>query len=103
MDPGSSRSYDWTWMNGDSTVITKGANHAADIGIVVVNSAGNEGYNATHNTLGAPSDGKKVICVGSVNSNKQRSSFSSVGLTTIGDIKPDICALGNGNTVAQPS
>lgn len=103
MDPGSLRTYDWTWMNGDSTVITKGANHAVDIGIVVVNSAGNEGYNATHNTLGAPSDGKKVICVGSVNSNKQRSSFSSVGLTTVGDIKPDVCALGSGNTVAQPS
>ncbi|MBX7045493.1 MAG: S8 family peptidase [Ignavibacteria bacterium] len=103
MDAGSIRTYDWTWMNGDSTVITKGANHAVDIGIVVVNSAGNEGYNATHNTLGAPSDGKKVICVGSVNSNKQRSSFSSVGLTTTGDIKPDVCALGNGNTVAQPS
>jgi len=103
MDPGSSHTYDWTWMNGDSTVITKGANHAADIGICVVNSAGNEGYNATHNTLGAPSDGKKVICVGSVNSNKQRSSFSSVGLTTLGAIKPDICALGSGNYVAMPS
>ncbi|MBS1514262.1 MAG: S8 family peptidase [Bacteroidetes bacterium] len=103
MDAGSIRTYDWTWMNGDSTVITKGANHAVDIGIVVVNSAGNEGYNATHNTLGAPSDGKKVICVGSVNSNKQRSSFSSVGLTTLGAIKPDICALGNGNYVAMPS
>lgn len=103
MDPGSSHTYDWTWMNGDSTVITKGANHAADIGIVVVNSAGNEGFNATHNTLGAPSDGKKVICVGSVDSDKKRSSFSSVGNTTIGDIKPDICALGNGNRVAQPS
>jgi subtilisin family serine protease len=103
MDPGSSHTYDWTWMNGDSTVITKGANHAADIGICVVNSAGNEGFNATHNTLGAPSDGKKVICVGSVNSDKKRSSFSSVGLTTLGAIKPDICALGNGNYVAMPS
>lgn len=101
MDPGSIRTYDWTWMNGDSTVITKGANHAADIGIVVVNSAGNEGFNSTHNTLGAPSDGKKVICVGSVDMNKKRSSFSSVGLTTVGAIKPDICAFGNGNTVAQ--
>ncbi len=103
MDPGSSHTYDWTWMNGDSTVITKGANHAADIGICVVNSAGNEGFNATHNTLGAPSDGKKVICVGSVGSDKKRSSFSSVGLTTLGAIKPDICALGSGNYVAQPS
>jgi len=101
MDPGSVRTYDWTWMNGDSTVITKGANHAADIGICVVNSAGNEGFNSVHNTLGAPSDGKKVICVGSVDSDKKRSSFSSVGLTTVGAIKPDVCAFGNGNRVAQ--
>jgi subtilisin family serine protease len=103
MDPGSVRSYDWTWMNGDSTVITKGANHAVDIGIVVVNSAGNEGFNAIRNTLGAPSDGKNVICVGSVNTDKKRSSFSSVGNTTLGAIKPDVCAFGNGNRVAQPN
>lgn len=103
MDAGSIRSYDWTWMNGDSTVITKGANHAVDIGIVVVNSAGNEGFNAIHNTLGAPSDGKNVICVGSVNTDKKRSSFSSVGNTTLGATKPDVCAFGNGNRVAQPN
>lgn len=101
MDPGSSRTYDWTWMNGDSTVITKGANHAATIGIVVVNSAGNEGFNSIRNTLGAPSDGKNVICVGSVNTDKKRSSFSSVGNTTLGVTKPDVCAFGNGNRVAQ--
>jgi len=101
MDPGSSRSYDWTWMNGDSTVITKGANHAVDIGIVVCNSAGNNGFNSTRNTLNAPADGKKIICVGSIDTDKKRSSFSSVGLTTIGDIKPDVCAFGNGNTHAQ--
>jgi serine protease AprX len=103
MDAGSIRSYDWTWMNGDSTVITKGANHAVDIGIVVVNSAGNEGFNSVRNTLGAPSDGKNVICVGSVNTDKKRSSFSSVGNTTLGVTKPDVCAFGNGNRVAQPN
>ncbi len=101
MDPGSIRSYDWTWMNGDSCVITIGADLAVNKGIIVCNSAGNEGYHATHNTLGAPSDGDSVICVGSVNANKNRSSFSSVGLSVDGRIKPDVCALGNGNVVAQ--
>ena len=101
MDPGSSHSYDWTWMNGDSTVITRGANHAVDLGIVVVNSAGNNGFNSVRNTLGAPSDGKNVICVGSIDTDKRRSSFSSVGLTTLGAIKPDVCAFGNGNTYAS--
>jgi serine protease AprX len=102
MDPGSIRSYDWTWMNGDSCFITIGADLAVNKGIIVCNSAGNEGYNSTHNTLLAPADGDSVIAVGSVNPDKQRSGFSSVGLTTDGRIKPDICAMGSGNKVAQP-
>lgn len=102
MDPGSVRSYDWTWMNGDSCIITIGADLAVNKGIIVCNSAGNEGYHSTHNTLGAPSDGDSVFCIGSVNTNKNRSSFSSVGLSVDGRIKPDVCALGNGNTVAMP-
>ncbi len=101
MDGGSVRSYDWTWMNGDSCVITIGADLAVNKGIVVCNSAGNEGTNATHNTLGAPSDGDSVIAVGSVGSTGTRSSFSSVGLTTDGRIKPDVMARGSGNYVAQ--
>jgi len=101
MDQGSSHSYDWTWMNGDSCVITKGADLAVNKGIIVCNSAGNEGFHSTHNTLMAPADADSVITVGSVNSNKQRSAFSSVGLSTDGRIKPDICALGNGNIVAE--
>jgi len=101
MDQGSSHSYDWTWMNGDSCVITKGADLAVNKGIIVCNSAGNEGFHSTRNTLMAPADADSVITVGSVNSNKQRSAFSSVGLSTDGRIKPDICALGNGNIVAE--
>lgn len=100
MDQGSIRSYDWTWMNGDSCVITIGADMAVNKGIIVCNSAGNEGFHSTHNTLAAPSDGDSVIAIGSVNSNRQRSSFSSVGLSVDGRIKPDLVALGSGNVVA---
>ncbi len=102
MDEGSSRSYDWTWMNGDSCVVTIGADLAVNKGIIVCNSAGNQGFHSTHNTLGAPSDGDSVIAVGSCNSNKNRSSFSSVGLSVDGRIKPDVVALGNGNIVSEP-
>ncbi|MDZ4712534.1 MAG: S8 family serine peptidase [bacterium] len=102
MDQGSVRSYDWTWMNGDSCIITIGADLAVNKGIIVCNSAGNEGFNSTHNTLGAPSDGDSVICVGSCNTDKKRSSFSSVGLSVDGRVKPDVVAFGNGNVVAMP-
>lgn len=96
-------SYTWMDMDGNTTLITNGADYAAYIGIVVVNSAGNEGYNSSHNTLGAPADGDSVITVGAVNSSGSRSSFSSVGPTTDGRIKPDIMALGSGDVVASPS
>lgn len=96
-------SYTWEDMDGNTTVITNGADYAAFIGIVVVNSAGNAGYNASHNTLGAPADGDSVITAGAVNSSGTRSSFSSVGPTVDGRIKPDIMAMGSGDVVASPS
>ncbi len=96
------QSYTWMDMDGNTTVITNGADYAAYIGIVVVNSAGNEGYNASHNTLGAPSDGDSVIAAGAVDYSGSRVSFSSVGPTVDGRFKPDIMALGSGNIVAYP-
>jgi len=95
-------SYTWQNMDGKTTRITKAADLAYQKGILVINSAGNEGFNATHNTLGAPSDGFNVIAVGAVTSTGQRASFSSVGNTVDGRIKPDIMAMGEGVTVANP-
>ncbi len=97
------RSYDWNWMNGDSTVITKGANIGVGMGLVIVNSAGNEGFNASHNTLGAPADGDSVIAVGAVDASGGRVGFSSVGPTTLGRIKPDVMAMGYAVTAANSS
>lgn len=94
--------YTWQDMDGNTATITNGADLAAARGIVVVNSAGNEGFNSTHNTLGAPADGDSVIAVGAVNSSGQRVSFSSVGPTVDGRIKPDIMAMGSGVVVARP-
>lgn len=92
-------SYTWQDMDGNTTRITNGADYAASLGIFVVNSAGNEGYDV-HNTLGAPADGDSVIAVGSVTSSGNRSSFSSVGPTVDGRIKPDVMAMGSSNYVA---
>ncbi|MCK6542609.1 S8 family serine peptidase [bacterium] len=92
-----STDYNWQWMTGDSTRITQAANMAVARGVIVVNSAGNEG-DATvviKNTLGAPSDGDSVIAVGAVNTSGIRTSFSSVGPTTHGAIKPNVMATGS--------
>ena len=93
-------SYSWQDMNGATTVITRATDRAAALGITVVNSAGNAGDNASHNTLGAPADGFNVITAGAVTSSGSRASFSAVGPTADGRIKPDIMAMGSGVQVA---
>jgi serine protease AprX len=95
-------SYTWQNMNGNTAKITIAADLAVKKGIVVLNSAGNSGFNSTRNTLSAPADGDSVIAVGAVTSSGTRSSFSSVGPTVDGRIKPDIMAMGSSVRVASP-
>ncbi|RPI16468.1 MAG: T9SS C-terminal target domain-containing protein [Ignavibacteriae bacterium] len=97
--------YTWNDMNGNTLIITKAADLAVNKGIVVSNSAGNNGSSSTHNTLGAPADGDSVITVGAVTSTGTRASFSSVGPTTDNPprIKPDVMAMGSNNRVAGTS
>ncbi len=92
--------YTWQDMDGNTALITIGADLAVQLGIFVVNSAGNYGYDPSHNTLGAPADGDSVITVGSVTSSGSRSNFSSVGPTVDGRFKPDLMAMGSHNYVA---
>ena len=88
-------SYTWEDMDGNTARITIGADYAVSLGIFVANSASNYGFDPNHNTLGAPADGDSVIAVGSVTSSGSRSSFSSVGPTVDGRIKPDLMAMGS--------
>lgn len=100
-DPGYT-SYTWQDMNGNTLPITIAADLAVNKGILVSNSAGNDG-SSTHNTLGGPADGDSVLTVGSVTSSGVRSSFSSVGPTTDNPprIKPDVMAMGSSNYYAS--
>jgi serine protease AprX len=93
-------SYTWEDMDGNTALITKAADLAVGLGIFVVNAASNSGYNPDHNTLGAPADGDSVVTIGSVTSGGTRSSFSSVGPTVDGRIKPDLMAMGSNDWVA---
>ena len=95
-------SYTWQDMNGNTLPITIAADLAVNKGIVVSNSAGNNG-SGSNNTLGGPADGDSVLTVGSVTSTGTRSSFSSVGPTTSVPprIKPDVMAMGSSNYYAS--
>ena len=95
----------WTWedMDGRTTVISRAAAMAVRKGIIVVNSAGNEGFNASHNTLVAPADADSVVAAGAVMPDGTRASFSSVGPSTSVPprIKPDVMAQGTSVLVAS--
>jgi serine protease AprX len=95
-------SYTWQDMNGHTAISTLAAARAARVGIVVCNSAGNDGNNSTPNTLIAPADADTILTAGAVNNSGVRPSFSSFGPTSDGRIKPDVMAMGVSVRVASP-
>lgn len=97
------KSEDYTFedMDGNTTVITRAADMAAAKGILVTTSAGNEGGSKWRH-ITAPCDADSVLCIGSINKNIEHSSFSSIGPTADGRVKPDVVALGSAVTVATP-
>jgi subtilisin family serine protease len=80
-------------MDGKTTFISRGAEIAFSRGMIVVNSAGNEGSSAWH-YMSAPADVNSVLSVGAVSSLGEIAQFSSYGPTFDGRIKPDVCAQG---------
>lgn len=81
-------------LNGRTCKISIAANTAMDKGILVVNAAGNEFQNDWE-IIGAPADAERIITVGSVDPKTgYMSSFSSIGPTSDGRLKPDVCAPG---------
>jgi subtilisin family serine protease len=88
-------------MDGNTTIITIGADMAAAKGILVVNSAGNTGGNSAWPYITAPADGDSVFTIGAVDSDGNYVYFSSKGPTFDGRIKPDVMAQGSGTIVAD--
>ncbi len=93
--------YAYEDMNGNTAIITRAADWAASRGILVTSSAGNEGDGEWEH-ITAPCDGDSVLCVGSVDSRGKYSSFSSIGPSSDGQVKPDVTAQGSNTTVASP-
>ena len=87
-------------LDGETAVITIGAEIAASRGILCVNAAGNDGSNVFP-YISAPADGRNVLAVGAVGTNGERAYFSSIGPTADGRIKPDVMAHGYGTTAAS--
>jgi len=85
--------YTYANMDGNTTMAAKGADLAAKKGLLVFNSAGNEGGNAW-NFLVTPSDGDSVVAVGAVSVSGTVGGFSSYGPSGDGQVKPDLASIG---------
>lgn len=94
--------YSYSDMDGNTTLISKAADIAASKGILVVNSAGNEGSSSWKYIL-SPADGDSVLTVGAVTSGGYYYFMSSQGPTYDRRIKPDVAAQGNNVVVASLS
>ncbi len=82
-------------MNGTTARISMAAEIASKKGMIIVVSAGNEGAAPWH-YISAPADARNILTIGAVNHSLVRASFSSVGPTADGRIKPDVMAIGQG-------
>ena len=89
-------------LDGFTTVISKAATIAARKGMIVCNSAGNSG-NSSWYYISAPADADSIISVGSVNQNRQISSFTSRGPSADGRLKPTVSAQGSNTTIYNPN
>lgn len=98
-DPFQNHAY--TTMNGDINPVTRAADFAASRGIIVVNSAGNEG-NSPWNYISAPADADSILAVGAVDFTGSYASFSGNGPTADGRVKPDVSAMGQGTWLFSP-
>ncbi|MFZ4546748.1 MAG: S8/S53 family peptidase [Bacteroidales bacterium] len=102
-DPPGLNNHTYADMDGNTTYITKGADKAAEKGILVVNSAGNSGGTFDPwKYIGAPADGDSVFSIGSVDADGNRSSFSSLGPTYDRRIKPTVSAQGTNSAIFSP-
>lgn len=89
-------------MNGNTTIAARGADLAARKGMLVANSAGNDG-GGSFNYISTPADGDSVMAVGAVTKDGAAAGFSSYGPSSDGQVKPDVASVGVATNVQTTS
>jgi subtilisin family serine protease len=94
--------YNFTYedMNGTTAFISKGVDMAFSRGMISVNSAGNSGNNDWQ-YISAPADAVHALTIGAVNAAGNYASFSSIGPTFDGRVKPDVVAQGQQSVLSN--
>ncbi len=97
-------SMDYTYQNldGKTAISSQAARKAVLRGILVANSAGNEG-DYPWKYVDVPADVEGVLACGAVDYTGVHSSFSSIGPTADGRVKPDVDAVGSGTVIISSS
>lgn len=93
-----SQNYDYCQLDGLSAMISRTASMLARKGIILVNSAGNDGM-GPWKKINVPADAMDIITVGAVSANGNNAAFSSIGPTADGRVKPDVMAMGSPTSV----
>lgn len=93
-------SHTYADMTGNTAFASQGANIAFSKGMIVVASAGNSGSSSEPH-VGVPAEATHVLAVGAVDANRNYASFSSIGPSFDGRIKPDVMAKGQGTTLSN--
>lgn len=88
-------------MNGDNNPVTIAADWAAQKGILVINSAGNEG-GSPWNYISAPADADSILAVGAVDFSGAYAGFSGNGPSFDNRVKPDVAAQGQNTWLYSP-
>ena len=95
-------SYTYSDMNGVKSFIARGSDKAFSKGMICVTSAGNSG-NSSNPNIATPADAITTLTVGAVDASEDYVSFSSIGPSFDGRVKPDVCAKGYLATVSNAS
>ena len=85
-------------QDGLTRLISRTASMVASKGMILCNSAGNEGW-GIWKRIGCPADAHDILAVGAVDRNGGNAMFSSLGYSADGRVKPDVAAMGVFSTV----
>ncbi len=89
-------------QDGKTALISRTASRIASKGMILVNSAGNEGARPWKRT-NFPADATNILAVAALSADSINAGFSSVGPSYDGRVKPDVAAQGVKATVINGS
>lgn len=98
----ASTNHKYREQDGKTTLISRTASMVADKGMILVNSAGNEGMKTWKRT-NCPADATDILAVAALSADSVNARFSSVGPSYDGRVKPDVAAQGHASTVIDGS